>query len=232
MMRFPSRGLVFVATVVALVMFGLSRAGASPTLGQVDTFQDGTTDNWQTGRAGQPQNIASGGPAGASDAFMEMISTGTGGPGSKPVVLNRAQWAGNYLAAGITEVDIDLKNLGNTPLSMRWVMQPQIGASSGYVSATAFALPADGAWHHAAFLIDSAHLTGVDGPPALSSVLANVQEARIVSSVSPDTGGDTIAATIGVDNVRAVPEPAVAALLCLAAPALLRRTRVSPSSLH
>jgi hypothetical protein len=224
-MRSRNRGMWFVVTVVGVVLFALSRAGASPTLGQVDTFGDGTTDGWQTGRAGQPQNIASGGPAGAGDAFLEMISTGTGGPGSKPVILNRAQWAGNYLATGITEVDMDLKNLGTTPLSMRWVVQPQIGASSGYSSTSGFALPADGAWHHAAFLIDSTHLTPVDGPPPLSTVLANVQEARIVSSVSPDTGGDTIAATIGVDNVRAVPEPAAVALIGLITPLLLRRTR-------
>lgn len=223
-----SRG--FVLSIVGVVLSALVPAGASPTLGQVDTFQDGTTDNWQTGRAGQPQNIASGGPAGAGDSFLEMISTGTGGPGSKPVILNRLQWSGNYLAAGVTEVDMDLKNLGNTPLTMRWVVQSQLGISPGYASTTGFALAADGAWHHAAFLLDTAHLTPIDSPAALSSVLANVQEARILSSSVPDTGGDTIAATIGVDNVRAVPEPTAGALLLFFAPLLRRRTRVSFSS--
>lgn len=231
MRRSVTRGW-WAVSVAAVVLTGFSSAGASPTAGQVDTFQDGTTDNWQTGRAGQPVNIATGGPAGVGDAFLEMISTGTGGPGSKPVILNRAQWTGDYLTAGITEVDMDLKNLGTTPLTMRFVVQPQIGAAPGYSSTTGFSLPADGAWHHASFLLDTADMTPIDGPSSLSSVLANVQEARIVSSASPDTGGDTIAATIGVDNVRAVPEPATAALLLLVGPLALRRTRLSSSSLH
>lgn len=202
-------------------------AGAGPTRGQIDTFQDGTTEGWQIGRASSPeapQNVSTGGPAGAGDAFLDMTSTGTGGPGSKAIIFNQAQWAGDYLSAGISEIDMDLKNLGATPLTMRIALD-QFGGGPGYVTVNGFSLPADGAWHHATFKIDSADLTPLESPPDLNALLSSVTEMRILSAASPSLDGDNIASSIGLDNIQAVPEPASAALLLAAAPMLLRRRR-------
>jgi hypothetical protein len=214
------------AGIVSALSAGV--AGASPTRGQTDTFQDGTTDNWITGRSSSPRNVNTGGPAGAGDAFIEMLSTGIGGPGSKAIIFNRTQWAGNYNSAGITEIDMDLKNLGNTPLRMRLAFDQSSGGP-GYVTTNAFALPTDGAWHHATFRINSTDLTPLEGPPALNTLLSNVGEVRILSATSPSLDGDNIAATIGVDNVKAVPEP-VSGLVALAGALLLPRRRCTRST--
>jgi len=195
---------------------------ASPTLGQTDTFQDGTTDGWQTGRSGSPRNVSTGGPAGAADAFLEMTSTGTGGPGSKAIIFNHAQWAGNYTSAGVTEIDMDLKNLGTTPLHMRLAFN-QFGGGPGYETINAVALPTGSGWQHAIFRIGSADLTPLESPPSLATVLSNVAEVRILSAASPSLDGDIIATAIGIDNIKAVPEPMSGCVLVAAAPLLLRR---------
>ena len=49
-----------------------------------------------------------GGPAGAGDQYMRITSNGGFGAGSRLTVLNRTQWLGNYIAAGVTAVEMDL----------------------------------------------------------------------------------------------------------------------------
>ena len=200
---------------VALSGLPAGIAGASPTLGQIDTFADGTTDGWTIGRSSSPfapQNVSTGGPAGASDAFLNMTSSGTGGPGSKAIIFNQSQWAGDYLSAGITEIDMDLKNLGSSSLTMRIALD-QFKGGPGYETVNGFSVPADGAWHHATFKIDSADLTPLESPPSLNTVLSNVSEVRVLSAASPSLDGDLIASSIGIDNVQAVPEPVSGSLL-------------------
>src|SRR5438128_1719277 len=85
------------------------------TLGQVDDFQDGTTDGWTTGHS-TPANMATGGPSGAGDRFMQVVSTGGFGADSKLVVFNPSQWLGNYTGAGITGVAMYLANFGTQTL--------------------------------------------------------------------------------------------------------------------
>ena len=69
------RTLLFVST-------GLLLASATPlaavTLGQQDTFSDGSTQGWSEGLVSPnpPTNIATGGPAGAGDRYLQNISSG------------------------------------------------------------------------------------------------------------------------------------------------------------
>ena len=183
----------------------------SLTLGQIDDFQDGTVDGWTTGHL-TPANIATGGPAGAGDKFMQLVSTGGGGIDSKLVVFNASQWLGNYTGAGITGIDMYLANFGTQTLSMRLAFFEFSG--TGYSTTAAFSLLPDSGWHHVFFPLDDADFTAVGFPgTSFSDLLADFAgQLRILNSASPAVNGDPIAATVGVDNILAVPEPTTFAL--------------------
>lgn len=215
------------ATVVLLVAI-TTPVPAALVVGQTDDFQDGTTQGWRSGvvNPNPPSNVATGGPLGAGDRYLQIVSTGGVGPGSKLIAFNTAQWAGDYLAAGVTGITMDLKNLGSSPLSMRiGLMSSTLQGSPGYVTSTAFPLPVDGNWHHAVFGLSAADLTGINAPPALSTILSGTAELRILHSAGPALNGDNIVGSVGVDNIAAVPEPATLLLISGGLLGVLRRRR-------
>jgi hypothetical protein len=107
---------------------------------------------------------------------------------------------------------MDLKNLDSsaTPVArpIRIAIREDTGASGtpGYAS-TPFTVPADAAWHQSVFFpFTTLTMTGLNTPSSLAADMANVRDFRILSSVSPALVGDAITATIGIDNIRAVPK--------------------------
>ena len=181
----------------------LAATGAAQvTPGHVDTFQDGTAENWAFGH-GVPQVVPTGGPAGAGDQYLQMTASGGSGAGGKLIIFNDKQWTGNYLSTGVISVGMDLLDLGDAPLTMRVALQSGFGLSSGYASTNGFALPADGAWHHASFVLNDTNLTALNGPPVLNDFLSSVGDFRILESANPALMGDTINASVGVDNITA-----------------------------
>jgi hypothetical protein len=208
----------------AVVLSATSAFGV--VIGQVDTFQDGL-DNWQGGVGGF--SVApTGGPAGAGDQYLQ-LSSGASPLPPRLVGFNDSQWLGNFTAAGVTAVAMDLLNPGTTPLTMRVAIREGTSGSTtpGYATsnADAFILPADGQWHHAIFDLDAASLTGFNSPQPLATDLANVKDFRILESAAPSGVGDMVTAQVGVDNVTAVPEPSALVLIAIAAAFLWRRTR-------
>lgn len=218
------RVTLLLSLVVATLM-DLPRAHAI-TLGQVDDFEDGTGLGWVNGTsAPDPSNIATGGPAGAGDNFLQVTSDGAGA-GGKLVTFNQKQWIGNYLQAGVTGIELDLKNFGTTPLSIRLALKTGSGSAAGYVSKTPFALPADSEWHHAVLALDAVSLTRVNSSTlTLAALLAKPGELRLIHSTTVKSTGDQLTGKLGIDNIRAVPEPAsvLLASTALAACLLLRR---------
>jgi hypothetical protein len=208
----------------ALAVFLSATATFGVTIGHADTFEDGL-DNWQGGVGGFTV-VPNGGPAGAGDQYLQ-LSSGASPLPPRLVGFNDSQWLGNYTAAGVTAVAMDLLNSGTTSLSMRVAIREGTGTAStpGYASTTPFILPADDQWHHAVFDLDTASLTGFNSPQLLSVDLANVKDFRILESAAPSGVGDMVTAQIGVDNVTAVPEPSAIALIMLAMPFIWRRTR-------
>jgi hypothetical protein len=91
----------------AVVAIGLSStARRAVVLGQIENFQDGSVDNW--GGGDTLSNIPTGGPAGSGDKCLLIATNGNpGGTGSHLATDNTVQWAGNYLAAGITDISVD-----------------------------------------------------------------------------------------------------------------------------
>jgi hypothetical protein len=210
---------------VPLLALLLPAAGrADPILGQIDTFEDGTTQGWAVGSPSPPDpfppvNVPNGGPAGAGDHYLQ-ITSDAGRAGGRLTVFNRSQWAGNFLAAGVGAVEMDLKNFGTTPLSMRIALKSGVGIGSpGFASTNPFVLPADGQWHHAVFPIDEADLTRIGSTTlTLTDLLSNVAEFRILNSAAPALNGDRINTQVGVDNIQAdapLPEPSSLVLLGL-----------------
>lgn len=196
--------------------------------GQIDNFEDGTTDFWGIGGAAPPGsliNVATGGPAGVGDHFLQLTADGNGA-GGRLVSFNQAQWLGNYTLAGVNAIEMDLKAFsftGSSSLNIRIAFRSATGngAAPGYVSAVALTLVADGQWHHIVFSFAS--FVPINSPPPLATLLTNPAELRIINAASPNTLlGDNIIGVLGVDNIHAIPEPGTAAaVVALAALAIV-----------
>jgi hypothetical protein len=194
---------------LALAISAVRPALASPISAQINDFNDGAAQGWTNGGALGSISIATGGPAGAADPFLRVTSNGGFGSGSKMVFFNRTvQWTGDYSAAPIASVEMDLKNLGSSALNMRIAVKNNTSSSAAaYATTTAFDLSNDGQWHHAVFGLSAADLTQVSGSSSLPDILASVAEFRILSFTSPSAFGDTLDAVLGVDNITAVSPP-------------------------
>ena len=194
------------------------------TIGQVDNFEDVTTQNWVINLLGMgsppspPANIPTGGPAGVGDNYLRLTSTGIlNTAGSRLVGVNYMhQWTGNYIAAGITSLSMDVNNLGNTDLYLRLLFADPMDAppDNEAFSTTPIFLPAGSGWRSVVFPVGPGFLTTTTGT-ALAA-LTNTTELRIFNGTL--TGGPvpaTVQAQLGIDNITAagVPEPATFALL-------------------
>ncbi len=188
---------------VLLLLIAPSGPAWAIVAGQVDDFEDGTTQAWREGvlSPNPPTNQPSGGPAGVGDNYLENVSGG-GLAGSRQIMFNQLQWSGDYVAAGVVRIDMDLANFGATELAIRIALQ---GALFDRFSSTqAFALPPDGQWRSASFDLTEGALTQVLGVGTLEAALSGVTTLRILSAAGgPSFMGDPIFATLGVDNISA-----------------------------
>jgi hypothetical protein len=196
-----------IGLLTALLLLGpTSRPAAAITANLVDNFLDGTLQGW-AGNA-LPTNISTGGPAGAGDRYLQ-ISASSGPLGT----FNKLQWAGNYVAAAIDHIDMNLKNSGPNAVNIR-IMLMTAGCNLGgtactaWASTTATAIPANSGWIIASFSVKEANLTRVLGSSSYSTSFQNIERLLIRhdgGTPSPPTSPSIVSATLGIDNV--VPEP-------------------------
>lgn len=214
------RWSVLTILVAACLLLPPSTALADPVLGQVDTFEDGTTQNWVVNLLGMgshpapPTNVPTGGPAGVDDNYLRLTSVGGGGSGSRLAVLNLAQWTGNYLASGVNAITMDVNNMGATDLSLRLLFENPMGGPPTDAAITALVfLPSGSGWRSVTFLVGPNDLTALSG--SVTTVLANTTALRIYHSPAAAFPGPPVEAQLDVDNIRAaaVPEPATMLLL-------------------
>ncbi len=177
---------------------------AAVTLGQMDDFQDGTLQGWGSGgpNPNPPVAVPDQGPDGAGDWALVATANGTGGPGSRLVIFNREQWTGDYLAAGVEAVDLDLRNLGATDLTIRLVLR---GAGGAFATVQAAASTAGTGYQRVALSLLPGDLEFVGGGSGdVLATLAAVTELRLQHSVLPAPVGDVVNGQLAVDNVTAL----------------------------
>jgi hypothetical protein len=207
--------------LVALLLVTLALPAQAVTLGQTDTFETSIA-GWRAGGASPlaPAVQQDGGPDGVGDAFMLLQSFGTEGAGGRLVVFNTDQWAGDYRGAGITGITLDLVNFGNTDLALRLRLSSNGGIGLSTLAAN---LPANSGWTQVYFSL-SADALGLSAS-VHGSVLADVQELRLFHATTAAFPGEFITATLGVDNIAAVPLPPAVALMSVGLVALATRQR-------
>ena len=208
-----------IPAAVALACSLVPEFGHAVTAGQTDTFAGGSLDNWFAGGLGvgsvppvPPSVQSTGGPAGAGDGYMLVTGLGGGGPGSRIAVINTAQWSGNYLTSGVSSIGIDLKNFGNTDLTVRLLFEDPMGGPpvDQAVTTMGVLLPAGSGWTHAVFGLNPSSFTVLSG--GIAPLLSNTTLIRIIDSPTP-TDAVPIVGTLGIDNVHAIPEPETYALM-------------------
>jgi len=220
-------------TVVALA---LSSVCASPvvavSVGQSDTFEDGTVQGWSVGPLGghpaPPANITSGGPGGADDNFLRVTAVGGGGGGSRLAFFNGAQWTGDYIAAGITAISLHVNNFGPNDAHLRLRFVGTSGVTTNVAITNAIVVPPGSGWSLISFTIDPASLITLQG--SATAALSNASELRFFHNPAPTypnppTGPPTVIVQVGLDNIRAVPEPSSVALVGVGILALTALTR-------
>ena len=108
-------------TIIICSSLLFARSAKAIDSGQLDDFEDGTTQFWGNGGGGAPPviNVDTGGPGGVNDNFMQITSVGGGGAGRFLVAYNQTQWVGNYISAGVATIEMDLRNQGSVSLSIR-----------------------------------------------------------------------------------------------------------------
>lgn len=211
-------------------------AGSALSAGRADAVMLGFQERFETDSgffwAGGPGTgvLPSGGPAGTGDPFLQVVADASGPGGRLTTHNNGSDWVGNYLAAGVTGVAMDLKNFSAQPLTIRIAVKEGSGPTSPGFStsnAAAFQLPADGQWHRAVFQLTAAEMVQIGNPAGgLPGLLGGgMSEFRILHSTTPSLMGAVISATLGVDNITAIPVPGTAAVCGLGFLVLARRRR-------
>jgi hypothetical protein len=219
------------SAIAMLCLFCLLHPGTARavSVGQIDDFEDGTLQGWMMGSnnitATHMTNITDGGPAGVGDNFLQVVSHETEVTGGgRLAFFNKAQWTGDYLGAGITAIAMDVNNFSSSEaLNLRLAINGGFLDSSFNVIGGLFATSASVSlgsgrgWVHVVFSLVPGDLTAVSGRSGTTGnnvleTLANVTELRLLNSANPDWTGPLVSATLGIDNVWAVPLPPAALL--------------------
>ncbi len=200
--------VVRLASLLAVTAVLCSSPAFAITFGQTDDFQ-GSTDplGWAEGAPSPnpPFVVLDGGPGGTGDSFLQANSSGFAAvPGGRQVVFNRAQWLGDYVAAGVTQVSMMVANLGSTDLYVRIGVQ---GGSSRFASTNAVVLTPGSGWQALSFPISDAAMTREFGADDLADALLNVTEFRVNSSQFGGWRGDVVASSMGIDDITAGSDP-------------------------
>ncbi|HEY3392190.1 MAG TPA: hypothetical protein VGK58_05760, partial [Lacipirellulaceae bacterium] len=181
---------------------------AQITVGHVDDFQDGTTQSWLGANV---EAVADAGPNGAGDTALRSSATGARfGANGKLIVYNDADsWTGNWTAAGVVQISLDVKNPNTFPLSMRLgIAGPDgfFGGGGGDAHATdGISVAGDNAWHSISFDVLADNFTPLNPThPDAAAALADVTHFRILHHPEHSFIGEAIDADFLVDNIRTI----------------------------
>ncbi|PIE17151.1 MAG: hypothetical protein CSA66_06645 [Proteobacteria bacterium] len=192
---------VFLRAGVALASVLLAGVAlAAPAVDQVDSFTAGDAAGWSTG-GDNVGAVADAGPAGDGDAALEVVSDGSGQGGHIAVFNQAARWTGDWAAAGVSQLRVDLKNTSAVPLAVRIKLERGPAMETDYVVSAAQTVPADGAWSSYTFDVGVA---GLSGPADPASALANVVRLWIQHDPDGIHPPDAQAGALLIDNITAL----------------------------
>ncbi|WP_193211796.1 hypothetical protein [Luteolibacter marinus] len=200
--------------LLTLVLAALSPPAADAvTLYQQETFD--TDGGWSSGAPNPfpPVLFPYFGPSG-EDSALKLTASGSSGQGGKLVIFNTTTWSGDYLAAGITSIAADLRNLGSSDLAIRLALS----GPGGIFVTEAATVTASSGWSMALFDLRPETLIAVEGASDANATMSSVNQIRLIHAPSAQYRGAPVSGVLLVDNLIAVPEPGALGLL---APALL-----------
>ncbi len=145
-----------------------------------------------------PTYTASGGPGGASDAFLMLTS----GAQNKLATYNIDRWSGNYPAAGVTRVEADLRNYGATDLFIRVVLHGTNGTR--WSSSTPFVLSSGGTWTHVGVDLLASNFILTQGTGTFAATIASLDRLMFRHEVMVSSSGSEITGQLGLDNIKAM----------------------------
>jgi len=218
---------------LATLLLGLALCvpAQAVVLDQLDDFQAPGTSGWGVGflHPSPPFRVANGGPLGAGDAYLQATANGGLGSGGKLAVFNTAQWSGDYIGQGVFSIGLDVIVLAGSDLSLRLGIQ---GPGGTFASAAPIVVTAGSGWQSVELSLDGPDLIALSALPDLIATLSAVSELRLLHAIAdPGVGasggavGETVATTVGVDNIIALPEPAQALSLAAGIAGLLGLAR-------
>ena len=131
-----------------------------------------------------------------------------------------------YLSAGVTSIELDANRIaGPSDVSLRLLL---FGPGGTWASTNLAPTLTGPGWQHLSFGLSAADLTYVpgsfavpDGTGILADTLSDVtlllvRHDRLIPTI-PGNHPPHITATLGLDNITAVPEPSTLVLLCMGA---------------
>jgi hypothetical protein len=191
-----------------------TRPACAISLGEVDHFS-ADLEGWKTGVQAGPGavvRVAGGGPAGAGDAFLQVTVNPASTGILKMVVFNQAQWQGDFIAAGVTAVSMDVKFEGPDAMHLRLAFgtnDAPIGGGDWFVSNDAIIVPSGGGWTNIQFPISSMALGDYSGGEAnYNDAMSNVATMRLLHVMSLSPFGDIVnteaPTVVSVDNITAL----------------------------
>jgi hypothetical protein len=224
-MKSVSMGPPFALLLAAAMLAPLAVPAHAITLGQLDDFEDGTTMGW---RGNTTENAADEGPLGVGDdalqvnSFQRLLTVSDLDQAFQPT-----QWRGDYMAAGVTRISMDVRNPNEFDLKLLLGIADDtlstFGSGASYLTNYSITVPADDDWHSVVFsilpddFVPSAANT--ESPPAgAGAVLGDVFQLRILHSTFPgDFRGDEVFGHFFLDNMAAIPEPATGTMAAVTA---------------
>jgi hypothetical protein len=196
--------LATIVTVAGSLLLTIQAVPLSAMImpGQVDDFENGLS-SWQAGGFTNPNRPDIQTSGGIDGDFMRLRSNGSFGSGGKLVVFNTDQWTGDYLDADLSAIQMQVNNLGTSNLVLRLILNDQAHGQTLTTKAPVN-LPAGSGWMTVSFPLDASNLMG----GSFNTVMASVTELNLIHSpniVSTRSSSPNISATLGVDNITAVP---------------------------
>lgn len=186
----------------SLFISAILNCQAAITLNSFNNFEDGTTQDWVIGNAtatNGPQNIATGGPTGTDDNYLQNQSDGMGTDGKFIFFNTTGVWTGDWTLAGVTYITFMVNNTGTTVLKLRIAID---GSGGRWCSTLPITVSPSSGWIPVSIPVSAGNFSTAGGSN-ITTTLSNVTVMRILSNASVSYVGENIVGQAGFDNIAA-----------------------------